>query len=370
MSTNPAIHTAVRPRTAAGRGWLLPRALASVAALVVAVSAWMPWISAVGTATVAGQTHRAVLQLSPGDVRDVAGAFVWSLLTVAGALICPLLWARRDRLVSLLAVIAYTVWVLAVTGLATSRLGALFQPEIVLAPDLGIAGLDVTSQRQLLPGFFLACAGIVLSFIACLALFLSVARLRAGSSASTSGQPLVTARSRLPAAGALTACALLEIVALLVLPWATVNCAGAPLIFGRCTGIPFSAALGAGIRSTTSAFDPLAAKYAALVLLVGSAVFILVAIWRRRLTRRLCVWISLWLLAAAGAAALADAGVSAVIANPTAQGLPAGSWTGDNGIACALLALLIGLAGTVYLWIAAFRTGPLIELSAPSSPTR
>ena len=353
--TNPAIQTIARPRTGAARSWLAFRALASIAAIVVALSAWMPWVSAVGTATVAGRTRRVALQLSPGDVRDVASAFVWSVLTVAGVLICPLLWARRDRLVSLLAVVAYAVWVLAFTGLATSRVGVLFHTEIVLAPDLGIPGLDVTSQRQLLPGLFLACAGILLSLVACLALFLGVARLRAGTTAANMDQRMIVVRSKLPAAGALSACVLLWIAGALVLPWATVNCTGIPLVFGQCTGIPFNAALGTGLRVTTSAFDPLAAKYAMPVLLVGSVVFILAAIWRRRLTRRICVWISLWLLTCGISVALGNAGVAAVIANPAAQGLPAGAWSGDNGIACSLLALLLGVLGAIYLWIAAFR---------------
>lgn len=363
MSSSATTQTITRPHTTFARGWVSSRVLASIAALTVAVAAWMPWASAVGTSTIAGHTRRIALQLSPGDVHDVIGSFTWSALTVAGALICPLLWARRDRLISLLAVVAYTLWVLVFTGVATSRVGALFQPVILLTPDLGIAGLDVTSQRVLLLGFFLACGGIILSLIACLALFLGVARLRAGSSAADASLRIVRARSKLPAAGALTACFLLWIAGTLILPWATVNCASAPLLFGRCTGIPFDSALAAGIRTTTTVFDPLAAKFAVPVLLIGTAVLLLGAIWLRRLTRRLCAWITLWLAASAACVALADRGVSAVVADPAAQGLPAGAWSGDNGIACALLALLIGLGGAVYLWIAAFRAPPLVEAS-------
>lgn len=325
--------------------------------MIVAVAAWMPWVSAVGTTTIAGHTRRLVLLLSPGDVRDVLGAFVWSALSVAGALICPLLWAWRDRLISLLAVVTYTVWVLVFTGLATSRFAALSQPEILLAPDFGIAGIDVTSQRQLRFGLFLAGAGIILSLIACLALFLGVARLRAGSADGV--LHIFRARSKLPASSALTACIALWLAATFVLPWATVSCAETPLLFGRCTGIPFNSALGVGIRTSTTVFDPLAAKYAIPALLTGTAVFILGAVWMRRLTRRLCAWITLWLAASAGCVALADTGVGAVIANAPAQGLPSGSWSGDNGIACAVLALLIGLGGVGYLWIAAFRAPPL-----------
>ena len=352
--TSPMVSTLARARTTrAARRWLALHLMATAAALVVAFSTWMPWVSAVGTVTLAGHTRRVALQLSPGDVYDVAGTFMWSALTVMGAMICPLLWTHRGRLVSMLAVVAYAVWVVACTSFATIRFEALFRTEVILASDLGIPGLDVSSQRQLLPGLFLACAGILLSLVSCFALFLDVARPRPGARRE---HAIIPVRSMLPAAGALTASLLLWIIATLVVPWATLDCAGAPLLFGHCTGIPFNAALGTGIRSTTEAFDPLAAKYAAPVLLTGSAALILVAIWRRRLTRRLCVWISLWLVVSAASAALADAGVSAVIANPAAQGLPGGTWSGDNGIACALLALLLGTAGVVYLWIAALRS--------------
>jgi hypothetical protein len=354
--TSPKVPTLARSRTARGaRQRLALRAMATLAALVVALSAWMPWVSAVGTVTLSGHTRRVALQLSPGDVHDVAGTFVWSALTVMGALICPLLWARRGRLVSMLAVVAYAAWVLAFTGFATSRFEALFRTEVILASDIGIPGLDVASQRQLLPGLFLGCAGIALSLVSCFALFLDVARPLPGVRREHAFIPV---RSMLPAAGALTASLLLWIIATLVVPWATLDCAGAPLLFGHCTGIPFNAALGTGIRSTTAAFDPLAAKFAAPVLLTGSAALMLVAVWRRRLTRRLCVWISLWLVVSGASAALADAGVSAVIANPAAQSLPAGTWSGDNGIACAVIALLLGTAGVVYLWIAALRSRP------------
>lgn len=354
----PTTLTAARPRTSTANGWLAARALATVAAVAVALAAWTPWVEAIGTRTAAGVTRRVVLQLSPGDVTDVIGAFWWSGVTVAGALICPLLWARRDRLISRLAAIAYTLWMLAFMGLATSRIGVLFQPEIVLARDLGTAGLVVTSQRQLLPGLFFACAGTILSLIACFALFLDDARMRAGASTELR---IVPVRSKLPAAGALTASVLCWLVATLVLPWATVGCPNTTLLLGTCAGMPYNAALAVGIRVTTTAFDPLAAKYAVLMLLAGSGALILVAIWRRRLTRRLCAWITLWLVACAGAATLARAGVAAVVANPAAQGLPAGAWSGDNGLACALLALLLGLVGVVYLWVAAVRAAPAGE---------
>jgi hypothetical protein len=159
----------------------------------------------------------------------------------------------------------------------------------------------------------------------------------------------------LSASGALTLSALLFLIGIFIMPWATVNCTQMPLFLGQCTGVNYAGATSAGIRAYANVFDPLAARYAIPILLAGGALLVLLGVWGRDLFRRGGVWLVLWLLTATLFAVLGDLGAGAIVANPATYGLPTGRWSGDSGIAVAFLGLLIGWGAALYLGILALR---------------
>jgi hypothetical protein len=168
----------------------------------------------------------------------------------------------------------------------------------------------------------------------------------------TSGRALPT-RS-LPGAGAITGGLLLWAWGFFLLPWATVNCAQVPLLIGTCQGLPVWNALPIGLDIARSALDPNAA-FAVIGLLLTGALVILLTVWRRDITRTLCVWATLWLALALGCALLAVNGAQQVVADAPAVAMPTGDWRGDTGVLVVFLALLLIFIGLIPLWAVAVR---------------
>jgi hypothetical protein len=159
----------------------------------------------------------------------------------------------------------------------------------------------------------------------------------------------------LPGSGTITGGLLLWAWGFFLLPWATVNCTKAPLLVGSCQGLPVASALQIGLGAARTVFDPSAALVALTGLLLVGALVILLAVWRRDITRTLCVWASLWLALALGCAALAVIGAQQVVSNAPAVGLPTGDWRGDTGVLVVFLALLLVAIGLIPLWAVAVR---------------
>lgn len=331
--------------------WGLGGALAALGALLYLVTAWTPWIEVTGTGA-DGQVRTYLL--GPGDVANRLGSFGWSLLSIAGVLLLPLLLRRPRMLLALLGLLGYALWTLLAiltepSLLAGVRLGGTVhldpsftagsltpnaEPQYVFAYDLHLASLG------------LAAAGVVL---------LCVGAFQARRAAGSEHLTLPHVSLRLPGMGILTAALVLWAIGVFVFPWATVGCGGLPLVSAQCVGLPFGGALRYGVAGSTLV-DPLLALYAAGLLLAGGAVLILIGVWWGRISGRLCGWIALWLAAATVLAALADAGVGTVVAAQGGDGLPTGAWSGDTGIAVTFIALVLGWIALIYLLVRVVRS--------------
>jgi hypothetical protein len=97
--------------------------------------------------------------------------------------------------------------------------------------------------------------------------------------------------------------------------------------------------------------DPRAALYAIPTALIGAALLLAIALWRRATSPAIPIWTALWLLAASGFAILAQWGVREVVADAPALGLPAGAWQGAAGIYVTLASLVLVLAGLAMRWL-------------------
>lgn len=339
--------TAVR----AGNGLRLTAAvLALVGAALVAAAVWLPWATGAQTVSVGGQQQTQTLQISAGDVDGVFSLAAWSLVMVLGMPLAVLLWVRGPRTLRVIARGCYLLWAFASLGVLMPTLIALLTANpIQLRPELG--ALQLTVPHQIRPAMVIAYLGILLALLASALAFLELRRAPDSEASADQQRP----PRKLPASGALTLSAVLFLVGIFVMPWATVNCTQTPLFIGQCTGVSFAGATSAGIRAHLTVFDPLAAQYAAPILLAAGALLLLLGVWRRDLFRAGGLWLVLWLIVATSFAVVGDLGVGALVTNPVIYGLPAGKWSGDTGIIVAFLGLLLGWGGTLYLSINALR---------------
>src|SRR6185312_8457775 len=101
--------------------------------------------------------------------------------------------------------------------------------------------------------------------------------------------------------------------------------------------------------------DPSAGLDAITGLLLVGALGILLAVWRRDITRTLCSWATAWLAFALICAAVAVAGAQRAVSDAPSVGLPAGDWRGDSGVLIVFLALLLVAIGLIPLWAVAVR---------------
>lgn len=231
----PVAPAAVASETSAGEGSpaqhqrgerlaLIARILATAGALLFAVGAWMPWVVVSVYTFVGDQRHDYNLSLSPGDVEGVFGSFVWSLLTVVGLFLLPLLWWRSHASVSYLALRLNSLWVM-MAGFSLPSSGLFSGHDAGLVPELHPRYLIITHHGQKLLGFWAATAGVALVAVA---IFLSIIPIFFGQrqewrvqaaevrSATSTSRPRVA----LPGASALTVGVALWAVGTFVMPWA------------------------------------------------------------------------------------------------------------------------------------------------------
>ncbi len=339
----------------AARVWTVARVLATLAAAVAAVAVWLPWVGAIGVATVEGQQTRYLLQLSPVDVQSsVFNVFVWSVLSVLGILLAAMLWQPSQKRVAALGVALFGLWAAAyaIAGVVTVS-DLLHNTRVPLTPALRIPELRITGA-QLLGGLWLAIGGFLVTVVA---LALMAASIRGAYRAPHVGAEASTPlRRRLPGTAAVTLGGAIWAFGFLGMPWATVNCTAMPLLVGRCIGIGSNGAIAYAVARAPLHIDPLMAFYAGNLLQGLGGLLLLYGLWWRRLSSALCLWATLWLLAAVGFFVLGDVGVGIVTASALSLGLPSGTWRGDTGVPVTFAGLVIVLFSLVPLWRAALTT--------------
>lgn len=306
----------------------------------------------------------------------------WSLLTVLGLLLAPLLWQSSIRWLRWVAMAVYALWFIAIswTLAATAQLILFTLPaqlhagagpyKTTLYPygtRVAIYALSPAYGLWLaLLGALIGLAALPLAWLAMRsrhAAMVPVAPIAQGEIVTHGdGQPT---RS-LPGAGAITGGLVLWAWGFFLLPWATLNCSKAPLLIGTCQGLQVTSALEVGLNVIRVYFDPSAALYALTGLLVSGALAILLAVWRRDITRTLCVWTSAWLALALGCAGLAISGAQQVVHDSASVGLPSGDWRGDSGVLVVFLALLLVAIGLLPLWAVAVRASQRREAERQS----
>jgi hypothetical protein len=341
------------------RLWLTARVLATAGAVLFAVGAWMPWFTVTGHATVNGLALDFHNDFSPGAIGGPLGFFGWSGLTVAGVLLLPLLWSRSQPAWQFIGNIGFFAW--AGLILLVGNYAFLFtkQSTLTFVSDTGLSqsqiiALDPLAEPQRLSGFVLGEIAIGISVLAVLLIFIGPLPQR-GQGASVDTPAPLRARFRIPGMGILTTGIVLWALGTLVLPWASVGCPSVVLLAAQCSGLNYSGVLRLGISSVATAFDPLAAIYAIPTLLAVGALLILLATWWGRIGPAFCLWVTLWLAAAALFTILATAGVRYTIANAARLGLPAGAWQPDSGGTLTVVALAVVAVATGVLWYGVLR---------------
>jgi hypothetical protein len=352
---NPAVAEEIAAAPWESRLWLISCALASLGALLLCLSIWMPWITATGASStnINGQKVYVYL-LDPADVAGSLGLFGVSFLSIAGILLLPFLWQHRSRVVNLLAIAGYWIWGILLTVLVSANSQEFQKGSVVsLVPDLSPSRILLTAAPEVNFGYWLHFAALGCVTIAAVLLSITLlpgaawARLRAGKTARRMGT-----LSRIPGMGSLTLGLVIWAVGTFLFPWATENCTATPLFLGTCTGLPFTSSLEIGLKGRTAIFDPLVSLYAVGLLLGIGAALIFLTSWSSRIAASFYVWVALWLLTATFFVVLGDAGVGALVAHPASEGLPP-NWSGSNGFVTSLLGLLIGWGALFYLIISA-----------------
>ena len=344
------------PRRA--RLWLTSRVLATTGAVLFAIGAWMPWFAVTGHATVNGLAREFRYEFSPGAVDGLWGFFGWSFFTVAGVLILPLLWSRTRSAYEFIGILGFFVWTFWTLTLAQNQAFSLSTKNalnvLTFVPDTGLSHITVIAEPQRLSGFVLGEIAVGISVLAVLLILIGPLPRR-GQGASAGTPAPLRARFRIPGMGILTTGIVLWAMGTLVLPWASVGCPSVVLLAAQCSGLNYSGVLRLGIFSAATAFDPLAAVYAIPTLLAAGALLILLATWWGRIGPAFCLWVTLWLAAAALFTILATAGVRYTTANAARLGLPAGAWQPDSGGTLTVVALAVVTVATSVLWYGVLR---------------
>lgn len=360
---------------------LAARLLATACALLAFYVSWAPLATAITSGDLSqgptGPLYRFGLtaaELGAPPLHALFGADFfgpWSALTVLGLLISPLLWQTTFRWLRWLAVALYGCWLVAIMIVFAET------AQLILSalPDQLHAGAGPYTTTlypytthvaiySISPAFglWLVIVTALLGLAAAACAALSAVRYqqaRVPVAPSVQGE-IVTHAGRptrsLPGSGAITGGLLLWAWGFFLLPWATVNCTQSPLLLGTCRGLPVTSALQIGLGNARAFFDPSAGLVAITGLLLVGALSILLAVWRRDITRTLCSWATAWLALALGSAAVAVAGAQQAVSDAPSVGLPTGDWRGDSGVLIVFLALLLVAIGLIPLWAVAVRT--------------
>ncbi|HZC07857.1 MAG TPA: hypothetical protein VE338_19630 [Ktedonobacterales bacterium] len=360
---------------------LFARLAATVCALLFFYTGWAPLATAITSGDLrsgpTGPLHRFGLtaaELGAPPLHGLTGdAFfgLWSALTVAGILLCPLLWQTSLRWLRWLAIALATCWLIGIT-IVFAQTAMLILSGLPDQLHRGAGPYEVTlypyvtrvAIYSIAPAFGLWLA-LLAALLGLAALALAVTatityqRARTPITPTVQGEIVMPGEARstrsLPGAGAITGGLLLWAWGFFALPWATVNCTQAPLLLGSCRGLQGTPVLWVGLDATRVVFDPSAALYAITGLLLIGALMILLAVWRRDISRTLCSWASAWLALALTCSVLAISGVQQVVADAPSVGMPTGDWRGDMGVLIVFVALLLVGIGLIPLWAVAVR---------------
>ena len=374
----PAALTTVRavaPNDRDGRSRLgvlrLAGVLGFLGCALFAAASWLPWF--VVTLRPANNPlggSYAPLPLDPGQLGAPpldqifgvgGGVFFWSLLSVLGLLLYPLLWRRGGGRFGWWALAAYILWLLCASAVAfylivaSARFAGGGRAITLVGYGRQTPFLAVSSQLR--SGCILAGIGLLLAWMVP---FLPLALAgrhgwRAWRAYLAAEPPIPTRGLHLAGRGTLVAGVALWLFSALEMPWVTLNCAAAPLLVGSCTGLSFSGAATVAVSEHPSPFDPLLALHAMNLLLCGGALLILAGVWRLTISRSFCGWATLWLLVATSFYAVTYVGVGLVRTQAAAHGLPVGAWTGSAGVFGGLLALALGWLGVALFWARVLR---------------
>jgi hypothetical protein len=381
------------PEAISRRRWALAaRIAATVGGLLFFFAAWTPWATALTSGDLAKgpsspsyiySLTAAELGAPPlASLTDPASAFAyWSLITILGALLTPLLWQRTRPWLVWVAATLYALWAVACALVLAQTDALLFQtvPSLTHAANgpytttLQPYGMRLAIYAAS-PAFGLYLATLAL-LAALVALVLAALALRASPPVFRKRAPMAHGevepseeagasrkRRSLPGVGAVSGGLLLWAWGFFLLPWATLNCEQAPLLFGQCQGLPVASALQAGLLATRNIFDPASAPYAISGLLLGGAGLAFVTVWRREITRTLCAWLSAWVVFALACALIAINGAQLVVHNAASIGVPTGDWRGSLGTLIVFLGLLLVVIGLTPLWAIAIRSAPRRDL--------
>ncbi|MEO7001188.1 MAG: hypothetical protein ABI274_05290, partial [Ktedonobacterales bacterium] len=381
------------PLTSRERNRRIGLGLLTAGALLFAYAAWTPWFLAGGSTPTLPPP--VIVGLNPGEIAApplamLYGAqtafLIWSILSVLGLLLTPLLWQRSAPILKVVGAVAWLTWLVGIIYLSSITIRTLTQNFALLNPSyvtvLPASNYEPYTILTTQPAFGVWLALLALlaagvgGFVALTSWVRSLTRRfltasapdttvvlpvggasAAPQAASTGegGQPSL--RATLPGAGALTGGMLLWVWGFFLLPWATLNCTQIPLLMGSCQGLAVNSVLSIGIFDAKvngqQVIDPAIGLFAIGALLLGGAAFTLIGVWRRDITRTLCIWASLWLLLAVASALLAIHGASVIVARPTAFQLQNGIWRGDTGVLVVFLGLLLVAVGLIPLWAVA-----------------
>jgi hypothetical protein len=352
---------------------LVARLLALGGAALFALVAWLPW-AIVTAAPFEGTTPNSSsvrLVLTPASISlwslnstpgPQGALFIWSALTVLGVPLAALAWMRVSRPISWLIVIGYGLWFL--VTLFFSVISALY----VLQSNTFIVEQPGDSKPPLLftnvgshdsqIGLWLSAVALLICLVGLWTL-ISAARRVAPTLESSARPPRPAAQT--PGAGTLTFGLVLWAVGFLWLAWASLDCPSFVLVYATCKGLTAEGAMSyaisrvgvaSGPGGITLVIDPRVGEYAISILLTVGALLIGIGVWRRGVSRALCGWATVWLVAAVAFGVLAWFGVNRVVNTPATSGLPSGPWRGESGILFTAVALLICLVGIGLLWFA------------------
>ena len=306
------------------------RLLALLGAALFAYGSWAPWALVRGQTGLSPESRTYRLFLAPESIGapplslifSVRAAFiVWSVLSVLGVLLCPLAWVPAPRVLVRFASPAFGVWALlmSLVTLASAHVlspvfAATFPVPSTVALNLGrndTVHLYIVS-RATRYGLWLALIAVVLC-LGAMTLWITGGTGKP-SETSSAGSYAVTKPRWCQLSGSLVLT--LSIVAwgvgFLVMPWDVLRCPSAGIGNRACLeGVRTLAAnvvLSTGLERI--AVDPVAAQIAIPALLGGGALLVLAAIWQRDLGFTVLAWVAVWLVSAAGVAAVGYQGLN------------------------------------------------------------
>jgi hypothetical protein len=344
--------------------------LAFAGALLFAIAAWLPWAIATGTDAGNPVASPVQLPLDPGSIGapplpsfySLGAAFVvWSTLCILGILLAALLWLGAGKVSAFLTWLAYTTWLLLASYTAARSAVALLGADggsLRLAPGAGPESV-VVQGVQLGIGIPLAAAALVLAWIG------DILVLAAGARGLRHARVFAGAAS---APHALSRWLVLSglagwVIGFFEMPWLSADCGNPVLVGGSCAGVRVTDLLGHALGDALTtplpgsasglfvAIDPRAALYAIPTALLGAALLLAIAAWRRAGTPAVYIWAALWLLAASGCAILARSAAQQAVSGAPTPGLAAGAWQAAQGIYVTLGSLVLVLLGLAAHWL-------------------